>query len=376
MNFYEILEVPETATPEEIRTAYLRLALSKHPDKRADKAQAEEEFKQLEEAYGTLKDPDKRRAYDGALAMQRASSSRAEAARAESSHPERKPEEGGLEAFVELMKNPAFVKMSVKIAEALFCPPAASRPAESGQPERKADEQKGSPPPDPDETERQQALGKALVLSIKQAKWEEVNNLLKITTNFDVRDKDGLTSLHHLIQYKHYDAVASLLSRRADPNISEYHGQTPLFYAVHYKDFKACEILAPHSELNQRRNVDYNTALHLAIRDGAGSGIIECLINRSKTSYGHFFTSNALDLQDKEGNTALHLAIIKKDWPSVRLLLQKRINLTLKNTQGKRALDIVLELALEVPEDIRESLSAKTSEAASRAQAQPGCAQQ
>jgi curved DNA-binding protein len=62
-NYYAALGVPAGASPEDIRKAYRKLARKYHPD--VSKApDAETKFKQTAEAYSTLKDPEKRAAYD------------------------------------------------------------------------------------------------------------------------------------------------------------------------------------------------------------------------------------------------------------------------------------------------------------------------
>ncbi|MDH3283243.1 MAG: molecular chaperone DnaJ [Acidobacteriota bacterium] len=62
-DLYEVLKVGRTATQDEIKKAYRRLALEVHPD-RNPSADAEERFKQLSAAYSILGDPDKRARYD------------------------------------------------------------------------------------------------------------------------------------------------------------------------------------------------------------------------------------------------------------------------------------------------------------------------
>ncbi len=63
-DFYSILNVPRSATPEEMKKAYRKLAMQYHPDKNPGDKKAEEKFKELSEAYEVLSDPKKREMYD------------------------------------------------------------------------------------------------------------------------------------------------------------------------------------------------------------------------------------------------------------------------------------------------------------------------
>ena len=63
-DYYETLGVPKTATSDDIRKAFRKLARKYHPDVAKDKKTAEEKFKQINEAYEVLSDKDKREKFD------------------------------------------------------------------------------------------------------------------------------------------------------------------------------------------------------------------------------------------------------------------------------------------------------------------------
>lgn len=63
-NYYQILGVTDSASDDEIKKSYRKLAMDHHPDRNPGDLEAEKKFKEIAEAYGVLSDPKKKRAYD------------------------------------------------------------------------------------------------------------------------------------------------------------------------------------------------------------------------------------------------------------------------------------------------------------------------
>ena len=63
-DYYDVLGINKSANPEEIKSAYRKLAVKYHPDKNPGDKSAEDKFKEASEAYGILSDKNKKENYD------------------------------------------------------------------------------------------------------------------------------------------------------------------------------------------------------------------------------------------------------------------------------------------------------------------------
>src|SRR5260370_9515235 len=63
-DYYDLLGVGRTASADDIKKAYRKLAMQHHPDRNPGNKDSERKFKDLSHAYDILKDPEKRAAYD------------------------------------------------------------------------------------------------------------------------------------------------------------------------------------------------------------------------------------------------------------------------------------------------------------------------
>ena len=63
-DYYEVLGLKKGATEDQIKSAFRKMAMKYHPDKNQGDKEAEEKFKEINEAYSVLSDPDQKNKYD------------------------------------------------------------------------------------------------------------------------------------------------------------------------------------------------------------------------------------------------------------------------------------------------------------------------
>ena len=167
--------------------------------------------------------------------------------------------------------------------------------------------------------------------------------LFSAKDNLNLQDpSNGYTLLHYAVSYQLQNLVKYLLFLKADPNISNNLGNTPLHLAVtidlsKIKEDTHPKFLAPITELFShgvdlnRQNLDGDTPLHIAVKS--------C----SKNYVKHLMSLGAdQNIQNSSGNTALHIATDFESKHLFSLLRNDSINLDLQNAEKKTALDLAI----------------------------------
>ncbi|CAI9744105.1 ankyrin repeat RF_0381 isoform X4 [Octopus vulgaris] len=136
--------------------------------------------------------------------------------------------------------------------------------------------------------------------------------------DLNIGDKDKRTALHYAVDNRQTEAVASLVSRRANVNEQNSQGDTPLHRAVWNKDEDVVKVLLNIKGNNNlqvnKKNKDSKTPLHLASQNGQ-TKIVKLLLEHNGTDICAVTNS---------GDTPLHLASFLGHIDIVKLLLQQK----------------------------------------------------
>lgn len=179
----------------------------------------------------------------------------------------------------------------------------------------------------------QQNHFKATITAIREGNETLVKANLEKYPNFaGVVDADGNTLLNKAVQANKLDIVKLLLPKRANANIANNKGFTPLNNAIMNNNVEMVRALIFHSVGGVDTNIankDYNqTPLNNAVLKG-NYEIAEMLVRNGANP----------NIANKQGFTPLNNAVVKGDDDLVRLLVEHGADKNIKNNQGFSALD-------------------------------------
>jgi len=157
---------------------------------------------------------------------------------------------------------------------------------------------------------------------------EMLELLLKHSAKLDRRNKEFKTPLHLAVEKGLADNVRVLLYYKANPNIQDNKGNTPLhYYAMQKNDSMIPIVLIRHGADPNKKNFLGQTALHKAVENEQFNNALALLNLGAYPS-----------LQDNNGNTALHQAVKLNDNPMIELLVEKGADTQIINNAGQKAL--------------------------------------
>ncbi|KAG6991162.1 hypothetical protein G7Y79_00056g090430 [Physcia stellaris] len=201
---------------------------------------------------------------------------------------------------------------------------------------------------------------------------DKLLNYVEQPSDIDLYDGGGNTALHIAVQSSSSTKVAALLEKQADLLVKNAIGRTPIHSAAQYGTPEILDLLLGYVKQTcdlDLRDKDGNTALHLAIKAGdpdnakmllkKGADLTIHVVDgfgrtpiHSAAQYGapeildlllgYVKQTCDLDLRDKDGNTALHLAIKAENSDNAKILLKKGANFTMLNSFGESALVMAL----------------------------------
>ena len=200
----------------------------------------------------------------------------------------------------------------------------------------------------------------------KESALGHLGNVMRLASTEDINKQDarGNTALHIAIEKKHLKTVQVLLTHGADPEITNKQGMTSLHLASKLGDEEIIDSLFenranPHAK-NEKDNM--RTPLHYAAVNDRGRIIFSLLaqgayanaqdalgntplhysaLKNALGTSGILVRYSNLDAKNKQGLTALHIALMEKSLDVARLFVLHNANLQVYTPQGKDAIDLV-----------------------------------
>jgi ankyrin repeat protein len=178
---------------------------------------------------------------------------------------------------------------------------------------------------------------------------ELVNRLLAAGADISIRNVEGITPLHLAVENNRTDLVSVLLENKADIFAADNSNVTPLEWALKKNNAAVLDALLTKDTVLQSNSAG-NTPLHIAVKNKAGVGIVELILNRQ----------GEVNARNREGNTALHIANIENLQPVGTLLISRGADIFAPNSKGETPLYMAFHSGVPVREWM---LSQKTLEA-------------
>ncbi|XP_048577386.1 transient receptor potential cation channel subfamily A member 1 isoform X2 [Nematostella vectensis] len=166
---------------------------------------------------------------------------------------------------------------------------------------------------------------------------ESINLLLGKNCEIDAKDANDQCPLHIAASNGSVEAARILAHHSPEAVFSrDSYGHTPIHKAASHGYWKTCEALLKNMSSTRLRDLNFQTPLHSAVTSGS--------IQTVKTFLGRTMDSNVLlEMQDSNGNTALHLACANDEVKIVKLLLDEGADVTMRNKDDKTCLDVAID---------------------------------
>ncbi|ROT47229.1 hypothetical protein EDM02_03675 [Candidatus Cardinium hertigii] len=167
--------------------------------------------------------------------------------------------------------------------------------------------------------------------------------LLDKGANIEAIDKDGYTALHLAAIYGKYDIAKLLLESQANKNSYDKLWHTALHWAVKHGHCDIAELLLSYNaSIHYRNQGERDTVLHWAVKynqENIAQNIVQLLLNKLI----EINQIEQINIQNKDGNTVLHLAVEYGMKNLVGLLLDSGAKINIRNKDGNTALHLVVK---------------------------------
>ncbi|WP_221179581.1 ankyrin repeat domain-containing protein [Candidatus Cardinium hertigii] len=169
--------------------------------------------------------------------------------------------------------------------------------------------------------------------------------LIDSGANIEAKDEDGYTALHLAAIYGQYDIAKLLLEKGANKNNQDKLWNTALHWAVKHGRYNIVKLLLNHNaRVDIRNKAEGDSVLHWAAKYDKENydkeNITQLLLNK-------IIQIEQIDIQNKEGNTALHLATMRSMANLVKLLLDSGARIDMQNKKGNTALHLAAMHGIE-----------------------------